>query len=81
MEIKATIFYPIGIAFEILEGPFIGSKYFIYYIPLKNENKTKIVVTGEFKSIFLNEQKLKESVFKNLQKVFDEDCKYLTTIK
>jgi hypothetical protein len=32
MKIKGTIYYPLGIAFEILEGLFADSKYFLYYI-------------------------------------------------
>lgn len=81
MEIKATIIYPIGIVFEVLEGPFIGSKYFIYYTPISTDEKTKVTVIGDFKSVFLNEQSLKSTVLEMLKKVHDEDCKYLETIK
>ena len=32
IKMKWTIFYPLGIAFEMIEGPFLGSTYFIYYV-------------------------------------------------
>src|SRR5690349_20426409 len=39
IKMKGTIFYPLGVAFAAIEGPFAGSAYFIYYIPKEN-NKT-----------------------------------------
>jgi hypothetical protein len=45
---KDTIFYPLGVAYEFIDGPFIGSKYFIYYVP-QEDNKTKVIMTGDFK--------------------------------
>ena len=33
MKVKGTTYYPLGIAFEVLEGPFADSKYFVYYFP------------------------------------------------
>lgn len=47
MKIRGTMYYPLGIAFEILEGPFVDSKYFVYYIPIDN-NKTGVTVVGDF---------------------------------
>jgi hypothetical protein len=41
MKEKGTIFYPLGVAYEFIEGPFIWSKYFIYYIPQEG-NKTEL---------------------------------------
>jgi hypothetical protein len=43
MKIRGTMYYPLGIAFEILEGPFVDSKYFVCYIPIDN-NKTGVTV-------------------------------------
>jgi hypothetical protein len=31
IETRGTIYYPLGIAFEIIKGPFEGSNYFTYY--------------------------------------------------
>jgi hypothetical protein len=46
MKEKGTIFYPLGIAYEFIEGQFMGSKYFVYYIP-QEDNKTRIIMVGD----------------------------------
>jgi hypothetical protein len=56
MKIRGTMYYPLGIAFEILEGPFVDSKYFVCYIPIDN-NKTGVTVVGDFKSNLIPEDK------------------------
>jgi hypothetical protein len=61
MKIRGTMYYPLGIAFEILEGPFVDSKYFVYYIPIDN-NKTGVTVVGDFKSNIIPEDKIKPIV-------------------
>ena len=82
---KGTIFYPVGIAYEMMEGPFAGSTYFIYYIPREND-KTNVVVAGEFRSSFVdpdsdeNDEKLCSMVLSTFEKVFEEDCEYLKNI-
>jgi hypothetical protein len=80
---KATLFYPLGIAFEVLKGPLIGSKYFVYYVPIPNEeNTTKVVAVGDFKSAYVdNDDKLKELVLNNFESVFAEDVAYLQNIQ
>lgn len=60
MKIRATMYYPLGIAFEIL-GLFADSKYFVYYIPIDN-NKTGVTVVGEFKSNMIPEDEIKPIV-------------------
>ena len=39
------MFYPLGIAFEMIDGFLVGSNYFIYYQPIE-ENKTRVIVIG-----------------------------------
>ena len=43
-----TAFPPFGIAYEVLEGPFAGSKFFVYYRP--RGNKTRVTMVGDFVS-------------------------------
>jgi hypothetical protein len=82
MGIKGTFYYPLGIAFEILEGPFVDSKYFVYYFPLNSDNsKTGVTVVGNFTSNTLPEDQIKSVVFNFLEKVFDEDVIYLNTLE
>jgi hypothetical protein len=76
MKIRGTIYYPLGIAFEILEGPFVDSKYFVYYIPIDN-NKTGVTVVGDFKSNMIPEDKIKPIVLGFSERVFNEDVAYL----
>ena len=79
MKIRGTMYYPLGIAFEILEGPFVDSKYFVYYIPIDN-NKTGVTVVGDFKSNIIPEDKIKPIVLGFSERVFNEDVAYLKTM-
>ncbi|MDQ3975923.1 MAG: hypothetical protein M3264_05285 [Thermoproteota archaeon] len=79
MKIRGTMYYPLGIAFEILEGPFVDSKYFVYYIPIDN-NKTGVTVVGDFKSNIIPEDKIKPIVLDFSERVFNEDVAYLKTM-
>jgi hypothetical protein len=82
MKVKGTSYYPLGIAFEILEDPFADSKYFVYYFLLDNDNsKTGVTVVGDFKSNVIPEEQIKLTVLSFLEKVFSEDVAYLNTIK
>ena len=78
IKAKGTIYYPLGIAFDILEGPFSGSKFFNYYKPIDNNNKTSINVVGDFRSSTIsNDEQLKLVVNSFLEKVYNEDVVYL----
>ena len=79
MKIRGTMYYPLGIAFEILEGPFVDSKYFVYYIPIDN-NKTGVTVVGDFKSNIIPEDKIKPIVLDFSERVSNEDVAYLKTM-
>jgi hypothetical protein len=85
IKMKGTIFYPLGVAFETIEGPFSGSTHFIYYIP-RTDNKTNVVVAGDFRSISTDptvgdDERLRSIVLSTFEKVFNEDCEYLKTIQ
>src|SRR4029078_3577711 len=81
IKMRGTIFYPLGVAFETLEGSFSGSTYFIYYIP-RNDNKTNVVVAGDFRSTYIdptidNDERLRSIILSTFDKVFNKDCEYL----
>ncbi len=85
IKTKGTMFYPLGVAFEMIEGPIAGSTYFIYYIP-REYNKTNVVLTGEFNSLSIDptvgdDERLRSMVLSTFEKVFDEDCAYLKNIQ
>ena len=73
------MYYPLGIAFEILERLFADSKYFIYYITIDN-NKTGVTVVGDFKSNMISEDEIKPIVLDFSERVFNEDVAYLKTM-
>ena len=84
IKMKGTIFYPLGVAFEAIEGPFAGSTYFIYYRPLEN-NKTNVVVAGDFRSqsvdpVVNDDERLRSILLSKFEKLFYEDCEYLKNI-
>lgn len=85
MKEKGTIFYPLGVAYEFLDGPFTGSKYFVYYVPQK-DGKTKVVMAGDFKSAppdptVDDEERIRSIVLSAFEKVFGEDCAYLESMQ
>jgi hypothetical protein len=85
MKEKGTIFYPLGVAYEFMEGQFKGSKYFIYYIP-QDGNKTRVIMAGDFilpplDSSVNNEEDNRSIVLSAFENVFDEDCTYLKSIE
>jgi hypothetical protein len=43
-----TSFAPLGLAYDVLEGPFAGSKFFLYYTP--RGERTEVAIVGEFTS-------------------------------
>lgn len=84
IKAKGTMFYLVGVAFEMIEGPFAGSTYLIYYIP-RPDNKTGVVLAGEFRSLSIDptvgdDERLRSLVLSTFDKVFYEDCEYLKNI-
>ena len=76
---KITTYYPLGLVFEMLEGPLAGSKFFNYYIP--SGNRTGITVVGEFKSSSMNDDMIRQVVKSMLDNGFDQDTAYLKLMK
>lgn len=70
-SLRLSVFPPLGIATEMLEGPFAGSKMFYLYSP--RGNKTQIDVFGEFSSKTIGPQDLEQTVRKFLETEFSED--------
>lgn len=77
-KIKITTHFPLGMAFEMLEGPLAGSKFFNYYIP--NGNTTGVTVVGDFKSPNMSEDMIKQTVLSFFEHGFNEDVTYLKTM-
>jgi hypothetical protein len=68
-----------------MEGPFMGSKYFVYYVP-QEDNKTRVILAGDFKlastdSSIDNEEDYRSIVLSAFEKVFNENCIYLKVME
>jgi len=66
-----TAFLPLGIAYEVLEGPFAGSSFFLYYIP--QGPRTGVDVVSEFVSSTLPANRIEPAVRRFFSVEFDQD--------
>jgi len=66
-----TAFPTFGIAYEVLEGPFVGSKFFVYYRP--RGSKTRVTIVGEFLSPTIPTARLEPAVLGFFAKEFEQD--------
>jgi len=78
-KIKMTMFPPVGLMMEYIEGPMSGSKSMQYYQP--KGPKTEVFVVGEYTSNVIPESQLKSMVLKNLERAFEEDQVNLSRFK
>jgi len=75
-KLRMTMYPPLGVAQEHLEGPTAGSKVFTFYT--RKGNKTSITVVGEYKMAGASDEAAKKAVMQMLERSFNED---LATIK
>jgi len=68
---RITVFPPVAVSIEVIEGPLAGSKMINVYTP--KGNKTGIDVYGEFVSKQIPAAQLEQAVRGNLEMVFNED--------
>ncbi|MCI4319066.1 MAG: hypothetical protein L3K23_02900 [Thermoplasmata archaeon] len=66
-----TSFHPVGVAYDVLEGPFAGSRFFLYYTP--RGQRTGVTVAGEFVSPTLPSGELEKAVDAFLATEFRQD--------
>ena len=66
-----TSFPMFGIAYEVLEGPFTGSKFFAYYRP--RGNKTRVTIVGDFVSPTIPPARLEAAVLGFFALEFEQD--------
>ncbi|MCI4362923.1 MAG: hypothetical protein L3K13_01265 [Thermoplasmata archaeon] len=68
---RSTSFAPVGIAYEVLEGPFTGSSFFVYYAP--RGDRTSVTVVGEFLSPTIPPSHVAAAVERFLALEFEQD--------
>jgi len=66
-----TAFPLFGIAYEVLQGPFVGSRFFVYYRP--RGAKTRVSVVGEFVSPTVPAPHLETAVLAFFAREFEQD--------
>ena len=78
-KLRMTMYPPLGVAQEHLEGPTAGSKVFSFYT--RKGNKTAITVVGEYKITGASDEDTRRAVMGMLQGSFDEDVANLKSMK
>jgi len=64
-------FYPLGLAYEVLEGPFLGSVFFLFYEA--KGPRTAVSIAGDFRSPSLPERDLLSAVKEFFDQEFEDD--------
>ncbi len=70
-KVRLTLFPPLGVVFETIEGPLSGSKSIQYYTP--KGDKTGVTIVGNWTSMGVPDVMLQQSVTAFLDVVFKED--------
>jgi hypothetical protein len=79
-KVKITLYPPLGIAQEYVEGPMAGSKAFTHYAP--KGDKTVITVVGDFKIAGVSDEEgTKKAVMQMFELSFNEDTDTLKKMK
>lgn len=64
-------FHPVGIVYDVLDGPFTGSRFFLYYLP--HDGSTEVVVAGDFVSPTLPPADVPRAVERFFRLEFEQD--------
>jgi hypothetical protein len=78
-KLRITMYPPLGIVQEHLEGPTAGSKVFSYYT--RKGDKTAITVVGEYKMAGASDESTMKAVKQMLERSFDEDVATIKSMK
>jgi hypothetical protein len=74
-KMHGIAFPPLGLAYEVLDGPFDGSKFFFYYTPLGD--RTRVTLVGEFASSSIPLRELESKVIDFFATEFEQDAEGL----
>lgn len=69
--VKITVYPPLGMASEALEGPLAGSKMFTVYTP--RGPKTEVAVYGDMRSPMISDAQLEPTVRASWESAYNED--------
>jgi hypothetical protein len=72
-------FWPLGVAYQVTEGPFAGSRFFLIYEP--RGERTAVSVVGEFVSPKLAPDAIKPAVLGFFALEFEQDSRGLAAFR
>lgn len=78
-KLRLTMYPPLGVVQEHLEGPTAGSRAFTFYT--RKGDKTGVTVVGEYKMAGMSDEGTKNAIMQNLERNFDEDTANLKSVK
>ena len=64
-------YYPVGVAYRVLAGPFAGSRFFLYYVP--RGRRTGVSVVGDFVSPTIPPGEILAAVDRFFSTEFEQD--------
>jgi hypothetical protein len=78
-KLRMTMFPPLGVVQEHLEGPTAGSRVFTFYT--RKGNKTSITVVGDYKMAGASDEDARRAVMQMLERSFNEDVATIKSMK
>ena len=76
---RLTMYPPLGWTAVVLEGPLVGSKYFVYYAP--RGDRTAVFAVGDFRSPAFSDSNVEAAAKSYFDRTFREDTAYLRTLR
>ncbi|HYK94199.1 MAG TPA: SRPBCC family protein [Thermoplasmata archaeon] len=70
-RMRSYAFVPLGVVFDVVEGPFEGSRFLLLYSP--RGTRTRVSIVGEFRSPVLAESEIAPAVNRFFEREFAED--------
>jgi hypothetical protein len=78
--LRVTVFPPLGVVTEFIEGPFAGSRMFTVYSP-EGVDRTRVEAFGEFLSSALPSEQVEAAALKWLEDSYNEDAPALKAMQ
>ena len=78
-KLRMTMYPPLGVVQEHLEGPTAGSRVFTFYA--RKGKKTSVTVVGDYKMAGASDEAAKKAVMQMLERSFNEDVATIKSMK
>lgn len=71
-------FVPVGVVYDVLDGPFTGSRFILYYTP--RGRRTEVGIVGEFRSPTLPPKQIPAAVRRFFAREFEQDRRAIESV-